>query len=114
MFEMAFLQRKEFRYASFFLRFRVLSPSPSIRHVGVFCRRGARPGLIAEATCNGRVLHEPLGEPFYYGPERMSSRFTAENRPDEFQNYAELTFAKVSGLQNRRAEPTSTSFFSRR
>lgn len=56
MFEMAFLQRQEFR-----------------------------------------TLHEPFGEPFYYGPERMSNRFTAENKPEEFERYKDLTFHKVGG-----------------
>ncbi|CAD6580940.1 MAG: hypothetical protein CYPHOPRED_001396 [Cyphobasidiales sp. Tagirdzhanova-0007] len=39
-----------------------------------------------------RVLHEPLGEPFYYGPERMSRRFTEERRPEDFKKYAKVTF----------------------
>lgn len=41
------------------------------------------------------VFHEPLGEPFYYGPERMSNRFNAENRPEDFKKYKDLTFKKV-------------------
>lgn len=41
------------------------------------------------------MFHEPLGEPFYYGPERMSPRFTAENRPEDFQKYKDLTFKKM-------------------
>jgi len=54
MFEMAFLQREEFR-----------------------------------------TLHEPFGEPFYYGPERMSNRFTPEGRPEDFKKYGDLTFDKM-------------------
>lgn len=41
------------------------------------------------------VFHEPLGEPFYYGPERMSNRFTAEQRPEDFSKFKNLTFEKV-------------------
>ena len=86
MFEMAFLQRKEFRYAyrpcraaaiDFFL---ILSP--------ITCSHA-----IIGSPC--RVLHEPLGEAYYYGPERMSKRFTAESRPEEFKKYADLTSMKV-------------------
>ena len=41
------------------------------------------------------VLHEPLGEPFYYSPERMSKRFSQGSRPEDFSKYADLTFGKV-------------------
>jgi len=42
-----------------------------------------------------RVCHEPYGEAYYYGPERMSPRFTAESRPEDFKKYADLTFKKI-------------------
>ena len=47
------------------------------------------------SSTSARVLHEPLGEAYYYGPERMSNRFTAENRPEEFKKFADLTSLKV-------------------
>lgn len=93
MFEMAFLQRKEFRCEPSRLHCRksdfpdeISSPHHTeSRAMMRYCRCG---------TC--RVLHEPLGEAYYYGPERMSNRFTAENRPEDFEKYSQLTFAKVA------------------
>lgn len=70
MFEMAFLQRKEFR-----------------------------------------VLHEPLGEAYYYGPERMSKRFTAESRPEEFKKYADLTSMKEwDNITGKSTDGTTRTF----
>lgn len=51
--------------------------------------------LYRYVSCFNSVFHEPLGEPFYYGPERMSNRFNAENRPEDFKKYKDLTFNKV-------------------
>lgn len=45
-----------------------------------------------------RVLHEPFGEAFYFGPQRMSSRFTPEKRPQDFAKYCDLSFRQVSQL----------------
>lgn len=66
--------------------------------VGVLCLTQSRANSTVSQSHVGprRVLHEPLGEPYYYGPERMSNRFTEEKRPEDFKKYAELTFAKVS------------------
>lgn len=47
-----------------------------------------------------RVLHEPLGEPYYYGPQRMSKRFNAENSADLMEQHQNLTFDAVRRNHN--------------
>lgn len=43
--------------------------------------------------------HEPLGEPFYYGPERMSERFMDDEAYRVKTGYADTTYQDImSGL----------------
>lgn len=39
-------------------------------------------------------FHEPFGYPFYYGPERISPRFTVEQSVGKEQSYG-MTFDRV-------------------
>ncbi|SCV71217.1 BQ2448_2805 [Microbotryum intermedium] len=41
------------------------------------------------------VLHEPMGDAFYFGPERISKRYSPEQCAKEFPHYAESTFKKT-------------------
>ncbi|SCZ99579.1 BZ3500_MvSof-1268-A1-R1_Chr3-1g06118 [Microbotryum saponariae] len=41
------------------------------------------------------VLHEPMGDAFYFGPERISKRYSPEQCAKEFPHYAEATFKKT-------------------
>ena len=40
-----------------------------------------------------QVLHEPMGDAFYFGPEKVSTRYKTEDCPKEMLG---STFAKVS------------------
>lgn len=42
-----------------------------------------------------RVLHEPMGDAFYFGPERISNRYSEEVCDKEHAHFAESTFKKV-------------------
>ncbi|KAK4695159.1 hypothetical protein P7C70_g8604, partial [Phenoliferia sp. Uapishka_3] len=42
-----------------------------------------------------RTLHEPMGDAFYWGSERISNRYSPEDCEKEFGKYKESTFAKV-------------------
>lgn len=93
MFEMAFLQRKEFRYVQPRLSHHLTENSVSyLTHV-IYIHASAH--LPSHCVHLHSVLHEPLGEPFYYSRERMSKRFSRESRPEDFSKYADLTFGKV-------------------
>lgn len=39
-----------------------------------------------------RVLHEPLGSPWYFGPERQAPRFDSEESLKSYAQYADATF----------------------
>ncbi|KDE06617.1 hypothetical protein MVLG_03113 [Microbotryum lychnidis-dioicae p1A1 Lamole] len=41
------------------------------------------------------VLHEPMGDAFYFGPEKISKRYSPEKCAKEFPHYAEATFKKT-------------------
>lgn len=45
-----------------------------------------------------RVLHEPMGDPFYFGPERMSVRYSEEKCKEDNPQHGDLTFMKVSSV----------------
>ncbi|GAA99212.1 uncharacterized protein L969DRAFT_86421 [Mixia osmundae IAM 14324] len=40
------------------------------------------------------VLHEPLGDSYYFGPERMSPRYSPAKCASDFPQHKDLTFAK--------------------
>lgn len=44
-----------------------------------------------------RCEHEPFGEPFYYGPERMSARFADDEAYRVKSGYADTTYQDVMG-----------------
>lgn len=68
-----------------------------------------------------RVLHEPMGDAFYFGPEKLSDRYSRNQCDEEYAHYKESTFKKVRLLRRclRRsriastAHTTSARFFSR-
>ncbi|KAL8280642.1 hypothetical protein RQP46_006965 [Phenoliferia psychrophenolica] len=52
-----------------------------------------------------RVLHEPMGDAWYWGSERMSSRYSPEACEKAFAKYKEATYAKVWGDVMRQPAP---------
>lgn len=44
-----------------------------------------------------RCEHEPFGEPFYYGPERLSTRFEDDEAYRLKTGYADTTYQDVMG-----------------
>lgn len=44
-----------------------------------------------------RVLHEPLGDSFYFNPEeKISNRYSLKQCKEDYPQYKDSTFAKVS------------------
>lgn len=41
------------------------------------------------------VLHEPMGEAWYYGPQRSSPRFKPEDTPEQTEQYKRQTYAQA-------------------
>lgn len=57
--------------------------------------------------------HEPFGEPFYYGPERMSERF-ADDEPYRVKTgHAKTTYQDVMGRIFKTADEVRPAHFSR-
>lgn len=42
-----------------------------------------------------KCIHEPFGDAFYYGPERLSSRFEADELERTKSGFSESTFQTV-------------------
>lgn len=42
-----------------------------------------------------QTIHEPFGDAFYYGPERMGSRFENDEQAREESGFADSTFKTV-------------------
>lgn len=42
-------------------------------------------------------VHEPFGDAFYYGPERMSTRYNHDEAAREKSGYAEVRYDDVMG-----------------
>lgn len=40
-------------------------------------------------------VHEPFGDAFYYGPERMSTRYEKDQAAREKSGYAQVTYGNV-------------------
>lgn len=42
-----------------------------------------------------QTIHEPFGDAFYYGPERMGSRFESDEKAREQSGFAQSTFKTI-------------------
>ena len=42
-----------------------------------------------------QTIHEPFGDAFYYGPERMGSRFENDEQAREESGFSDSTFKTV-------------------
>ncbi|KAI6858441.1 hypothetical protein D0867_16240 [Hortaea werneckii] len=42
-----------------------------------------------------QTIHEPFGDAFYYGPERMGSRFEGDEEAREQSGFAQSTFKTI-------------------
>ena len=42
-----------------------------------------------------QTIHEPFGDAFYFGPERMGSRFENDEKAREESGFADSTFKSV-------------------
>ena len=50
-----------------------------------------------------QTIHEPFGDAFYYGPERMSARFEADEKDRETSGFADSTFKSILDRIEREA-----------
>ena len=41
------------------------------------------------------TIHEPFGDAFYYGPERMGARFESDEKAREESGFADSTFKTI-------------------
>ena len=48
-------------------------------------------------------IHEPFGDAFYYGPERLSSRFEDDMKAREESGFSQTTYQTVFDSIERRA-----------
>jgi len=51
-----------------------------------------------------QTIHEPFGDAFYYGPERMSSRFENDEQSREASGFADSTFKTILDRISREAD----------
>lgn len=42
-----------------------------------------------------QCIHEPFGDAFYYGPERMSARFESDEAVRQSSGFAESTYQTI-------------------
>ena len=42
-----------------------------------------------------QTIHEPFGDAYYYGPERMGARFEEDEKAREESGFAESTFRSI-------------------
>lgn len=45
------------------------------------------------------TIHEPFGDAFYFGPERMGARFEDDDKAREESGFSEATFGTISTLR---------------
>ena len=50
-----------------------------------------------------QTIHEPFGDAFYYGPERMGSRFENDEKARAESGFAESTFKTILDRIDREA-----------
>lgn len=63
-----------------------------------------------------QCVHEPFGDAFYYGPERLSSRFSGDEQARLDSGFANSTYSTVMDRLEREAtqvRPLSLRNFSR-
>jgi hypothetical protein len=52
-----------------------------------------------------QTIHEPFGDAFYYGPERMGTRFEDDEQAREESGFANSTFRTIfERIENEAAE----------
>lgn len=54
-------------------------------------------------------VHEPFGDPFYYGPERLSSRFEDDAALREATGYSKTTYKDVMDQIDAHSNEVRTS-----
>lgn len=59
-----------------------------------------------------RCEHEPFGEPFYYGPERMSERFEDDKAYRVKSGHANTTYGDVMDRIFKAADEVRPAVFS--
>ena len=61
-----------------------------------------------------QTIHEPFGDAFYYGPERIGSRFEDDEKTREESGYADSTFKTIlDRIESEAAEVCPFSTWSR-
>lgn len=55
-------------------------------------------------------IHEPFGDAFYFGPERMSSRYENDEKAREESGFANSTFKTIFESIKRDGEKVRFSF----
>ena len=58
-----------------------------------------------DLTC----IHEPFGDAFYYGPERLSDRFENDERERQESGFANTTFQTVLNRLDKESEEVGCS-----
>jgi hypothetical protein len=56
-----------------------------------------------------QTIHEPFGDAYYYGPERMATRFEKDEKARLESGFAESTFKTILNRIEREAEEVSIS-----
>ena len=54
-----------------------------------------------------QTIHEPFGDAFYYGPERMGRRFEDDEQAREESGFADSTFKTILERIEKEAEEVS-------
>ena len=56
-----------------------------------------------------QTIHEPFGDAFYFGPERMGSRFENDEKAREESGFADSTFKTI--IDRIESEASQVSYF---
>ena len=60
-----------------------------------------------DLTC----IHEPLGDAFYFGPERLSSRYENDPKARHDSGFEESTYKTIFDNIEKEKETVSTSYW---
>lgn len=55
-------------------------------------------------------VHEPFGDAFYYGPERLSSRYEEDSQGREGSGFSNSTYKTIFEKVEKEAEKVRISF----
>lgn len=66
-----------------------------MQHGGLSCETLTIYQVFMTRRKDLQTIHEPFGDAFYFGPERMGSRFEADEQARKESGFADSTFKTI-------------------